>query len=406
VAGRYLFATLVWLVPLFFLGLNSMAPSQAMMAGPGAGPPDLGGGLLVFAGYMFLSTLTPPLFLIAAVSAENFAEFFSADHWKRQFSGRSTDLFMVYTVYAGALLMTIILALPLVLGAFALAWPLALLMGGLIFAFVFGLMVCLLGRLCGFFAFGESDRSPAAAPAPAGPGTTTRTGGVTMTPGTLAPGMTAAAASPVQAVLDGGQPGLTGGPPVLADTREPLAEASRRFASDPDGAIAGLEDVSERHAPHPQILHALCMLSHKAGHSDRAMEHARAALPLCLERGAFPLAGEIFRTFWEERANLELKREHKLQLAALFLRSGELAYSANTFALLLQDDPTDARAVKGVMQVSEKFLKERNQPADALKLYEFLLKVASDSPLAEYIQEGLNASKKAASQSQTAGTSS
>ncbi len=401
VAGRYLFVTLVWLVPVFFLGLNSMVPAQAMMGGPAAGP-GMGTGLLAFSAYLFLSTLTPPLFLIAAVSAESFAEFLSAAHWRRLFTGRSTDLFMVYAAYTGAVGMTIILAVPVVIGSMAVGWPMAMLVGGITLAFVFGLMVCLLGRLCGFFSFGDAGGTPATVAAPAGPGTSTAVGQMAAAGGSLAAGVRASAVAPVRAVVEGGQQGITGGPPVLTDTREPLAEASRRFESDPEGAIAVLEIVNERYAPHPQIQHALCMLSHRAGRNDQAVEYARTALPLCLDRGALPLAGEIFQTLWEARGTLGLKHDHKLQVAAVFLRSDELAYAANTFALVLQEDPNDARAIKGVMQVAEKFLKGRNHPADAAKLYAYLLEVAPDSPLAEYVQQGLDSAKRAAGQAQTA----
>jgi tetratricopeptide (TPR) repeat protein len=226
-------------------------------------------------------------------------------------------------------------------------------------------------------------------------------GGLASTGGSLGARVTASSASPIRAVLDGAQPGLTGGPPALTDAREPLAEATRRFASDPEGAIAVLEDVNGRYAPHPQILHALCMLSHKAGRNDQAAEYARTALPLCLDRGALPLAEEILRTLWEVRGTLGLKREHTLQIAAVFFRADELAYAANTFALALEDDRNDARAIKGIMQVAEKYLKGRNQPADAEKLYAYLLHVAPDSPLVEYVLQGLEGARKMAAQTQT-----
>ena len=54
-------------------------PAQALMSGPAAGS-GMGASLLALSAYIFLSTLTPPLFLIAAVSAENFGEFLSAAH--------------------------------------------------------------------------------------------------------------------------------------------------------------------------------------------------------------------------------------------------------------------------------------------------------------------------------------
>ncbi len=369
VAARYLFASFAWLVPLFFLGLNAMPSPQAF------GPQGTGfgsGSLLALTGYLFLSTFTPPLFLIAAVSAADFSQFLSRDHWRRLFAGRSADLFMVYAAYTGALGMAILLALPLIVGAASMAWQLGLVAGMIVGSFLFGLMVSLLGRLCGFYSF----EGPTAEPAM-----------------DEAPGALAEAASPNFTTTAGAPNPLTGGPPVLTEAREILSQAQRKFQSDPTAGIALLEETNQSFAPHAQVLHGLCMMTHQAGETSKTIDFARTAIPLCIERGTTQLAAEIFKTVWAARATLEIRPEHLMKIAAVYARSKELARAANTYALVLQEEPGEVRAIKGIMQVAEKLAKNGEQATEAAKLYTYLLKVAPDSPLTEYIQSGLETAR-------------
>ena len=165
VTGRYLFVTFAWLVPVFFLGLKNMSDPQMMMMGPAMS----GRMAMAFAAYMMLSTLSPPVVLIAAVSADDIGDFLSAAHWKQSFSGRGGDLFMVYAAYAGTIGMAFVITFPILMATSAVAWQLTVLVAAVIGAFLFGWMVNLLGRLCGFFAYGKynfSDNRVATTPRP------------------------------------------------------------------------------------------------------------------------------------------------------------------------------------------------------------------------------------------------
>jgi len=165
IATRYLSLTALWLVPLMLIG--SM-PEQTAMIGPAMFTDKV---ILFVMLYLFLATLTPPLFLIVSVSAQNFAELFSPDHWRGRLQGRMGDLFAVYVVYTGTLGMVLALSLPPVVAAFAIHRNVGFLVGGLSFCLLFGMSVNLLGRLCGFFACGELGAATPSVPVMAVPPT-------------------------------------------------------------------------------------------------------------------------------------------------------------------------------------------------------------------------------------------
>ena len=81
------------------------------------------GALLVGALHMTAALVTPPLFLIMAVSVQDVADLFSADAWRARFFGRGDDLLAIYAVYAGGLFVVAMGSLPPIL--------IALLMGAL-----------------------------------------------------------------------------------------------------------------------------------------------------------------------------------------------------------------------------------------------------------------------------------
>jgi hypothetical protein len=390
VTGRYLFLTMAWLVPTFFLGLNQMANPQAMMMAPSMSG---GGAMFAFAAYFLLSTLTPPIFMIAAVSAGDFGEFLSVDHWRNLFAGRTTDLFMVYAAYTGALGMAIFLILPALMAAGAIAWQLMALVGAIAGAFLFGLMTSLMGRLCGFYAYGDLSPAGGESQLVDPPHSPTPLQDRPSRADAMPVGPASVPISSAPTALDGAGD-LTGGLPALEDARGKVKEAQRKFQADPASAIAFLEAITDDYAPHPQILHALVMLSHKTGNKEQAVTYGKQALPVCLDRGALPLAGEMFRVLWPLRAALDLDRDQLLKIAGALFRAGDLTYAANSYALVLQEDNCDARAIKGMMQVAETLLKERKQPTEAIKLYSYVLKTSARSPLVEYIQEGLQEAQK------------
>ena len=300
---------------------------------------------------------------------------------------------MVYAAYAGAIGMAFVITLPILMAAGAVAWQLTLLVGAIIGAFLFGWMVNLLGRLCGFFAFGDLGFSDKRAETTPRPVIRNELSQERQPPATTPAGPVSVPVSEVGNTF-GGAP--TGGPAPLPNPGEKVQEAIDRFVSDPEGAISFLEQVHEEYAPHPQVLHALCMMCHKAGRKEQAVTWAKAALPVCFDRGAPPLAAEIIIALWKYRAALDLSTERKLKIAATFARSGENVYAVNTYAMVIQEDPNDARAIKGVMAVAGTLCEEDGHAADAVKLYSYLQKTCPDTPLMEYILDGLEKARKLA----------
>lgn len=399
VAGRYLALTAVWLLPLFFLGLKDspvFAP-QPNMGGAGMGMSPMAAmgavstGLAIVSVYMIVSTITPPLFLIVAVSAQGFGDVFSPDHWRAQFSGRSSDLLMIYAVYAGALGMAVLVGFPILLGAFSIAWPLAVLVGGVGMAFVGGLAVDLLGRLCGFFAFGETrlltgDESRPVAPV-VGPDHGHD------------PGLDAGADPSPASVPVSGMPDESG-LPIFRDAQPFLDDAWKRFKHDPDGAIEEVREAIEDHAPHALLAHGLTHMLHRAGQEEEAVESARMAMDVCFGGGQVYLAADLFRTLWPQRTRLNLDRDRMLKIAGVLAKKDDLTYAANTFAIVVLQDPKELRAVKGVLQIADNLLHKRHKPDEALRLYGYLLEHCPDSPLEEFMRAGRDEAQQKLARSQ------
>ena len=424
VTARYLALTAVWFVPLYLLGwrLSGMgeAAAGAMMGAGGSRMLSL--TLLAVAA----TTLTPPVFLIAAVGAENFAEIFLPAHWRRLFGGRLHDLFLVYVVYLGALGMVATLALPPLL-ALAMHHPNPALMTGLgILAFTVGLSASLLGRLCGFFTAFEGGvapmearwdpEDPALAPEFAGPEAS-----MLLSPGEE-PGTASRASDPPAPVaedpaeagaivpdptdpplsgrgarseaagfhlVEGGKPHTPSGKGPLLDARKRVEELVARFHTDSGAAMDALEALREDYAPNPLVLHALTLLRQRAGDKDGSLELAPEALALCLARGATRLAAEIYATHIYGAETFELSRDQVLEIADELRRDRMLPAAETAYLRILDRDREERRAVKGLLQVADGYLHHAPNFPDAHRLYGVLLERCPDSPLAMFMQEGL-----------------
>src|SRR6185436_11069125 len=178
VAGRYLTLQLLWVVPVFLLGWSALASvlrpeTNTVAISPFGGgtmpPPPTNGaatllpilGVLTSApflwstGLMFFGMLLlPPVFLIVAVRSEKYSDIFSAPLWRATFAGRLGDLYTLYAVQAGGVAMGMVVMSPLVILGFASGSELGILALVVAMGFLAGLTVTLMGRLCGFFAFG------------------------------------------------------------------------------------------------------------------------------------------------------------------------------------------------------------------------------------------------------------
>jgi len=435
VALRYLAMTAVWMLPMIWLGMGLDQEGAATMS-------LANGKILGFAlFYVLAMTLTPPLFLVAAVSAESFADAFRPGHWKALFSSRLGDLFMVYVAYTGTLGMVLILSLPPVAAALGVNVRFGILVAALTFCMFFGISVNLLGRLAGFFACGELDLAAPSGPAtvapraPEGPGAADGTTGApgarfpagaraeapaalpvsadspATAAGTEPPWVPRAVASPAPAAAPPSVARQLADPealppvtsvdaaareklPPLLDGQERVETELRRFANDPRGALSALRDLHDSFAPHPHVLQALSLCLYRAKQQEAALELATRALPLCLERGHALLAAEIFREMNRHIDRLRLNREQLLMIAGTLARHDDLGAAARAYSTVIGRDPGEQRAIKGLLQVADRVLHERSNPAGAAKVYRYLLAHCAASPLAQFMTDGLAAAER------------
>jgi len=403
---RYLALTAVWLVPMFFLVPR---PEQAMAMGPGMGPNLSGSVVAGFLAYMLAMTLTPPLFLIVALSANSFADVFSPDHWRGQFSGRMSDVFTIYVVYTGTLGMVLVLAIAPVMLAFSASMEFGLFVGALVFCLLFGMSINLLGRICGFYVCGdlglaETPRTPATPPnspaSPVKPVTDDFDSPLPATSGASAPAVPVSiplVPSPATVSESVAQP--TAAPPAtrkppLLDSKERVEAAVKRFTTDPAGAISALWDMSKDYAPHPHVMESLAVCLHRSGDIEAAIEMANKALPLCFERGHSYLAARIFREMRKQMARLSLDREQILLIAAALNKMGDLSGAAKAYSSVIETDAGEARAVKGLLQLAGRISAETTHAAAAVKVYGYLVERCPNSPLVEYMREGLEQAER------------
>jgi hypothetical protein len=344
---------------------------------------------------LFGLTLLPPIFLIVAVRAERFGQIFSADLWRAAFAGRFADLYVIYAIHGGGVGMMIILAIPVVLLGFSAASEFGILFAFLMFGYMCSLAITLLGRLCGFFAFGEEHTTPAYGRAPAGGGHEAPRVAAGFTPRVVhggAAGMGGAIMEGAPAVgtpIAAEEMADDSGRPPLPDAVERAAAARARFATDRDGALGDLTQMHAEHAPSAPVMHALALCLHEAGRAAEALDLARQAMPVCIARGQVPLAAELFATFWKQAKELGLDHEQIDAVASSFMRSGDLGRAVSAYGLALTMDPADRKAIKGLMQAADQRLHSEGRPKDAAKIYTFLLMHAPNSPFADDMRRGL-----------------
>jgi hypothetical protein len=395
-----------WLIPILILGWKPEeiggALGQLMMGGGGTKILSLSS--LVVA----LWALTPPVFLIVSVSAARFSELFDKDHWEALFSGHKGDLYLIYVVYLGALTMVALLFLPIFTAIGLQNVDFATILAFAFMAFASGLAVSLLGRLCGFFAGMQHESEEwvtVSEPDPIIVGELSEPRVTTLSPSSpeisssvVTPPISEENRSysvPPRPVVSA-TPKPTGEVPSpapksktpLLDAKPRVEELVQRFEEDPEGALSGLIELNEAYAPHPQVLHQLCILLFRASRKEESLELAYEAVPLCLERGALRLAAEIFALHLSHAVGFKLHRDTLLALADDLRRNNDPASAEEIYCQVLIVDKSERRAIKGLLQVAEHHLDESNF-VHAREVYRMMLNRCGDSPLAVHMQQGL-----------------
>jgi hypothetical protein len=411
VALRYLTMSSIWMLPLVAIMLRmENSVTAGMMMDPGAAA-----GMMVLAGISFLAmALTPPLFLIISVGADSFGDIFSPDHWRSMLSGRLGDLFAVYAVYTGGLMVVLFLSMLPVMLASVINEKLGMLIMAIACCLIFGISVDLLGRLCGFFACGElgltaKPESAKASPAPANEPVRPKKPvqpSLASIPVAADPLMQKAqSAAPAKAQVpqpvtppDLSVPADGSKRPPLMDAQQRVERALNRFDHDPQGAISALVEMRNTFAAHPQVEQALTLCLFRSGQTDEALTMAREALPLCLERGHSQLAAVIYKEMGAKLDPQELNSEQIIAIAAALNKTEEWMTAAKAYVKIIERDPGEARAIKGMLQVADGILYKKSKPEAAAKIYRYLLANCSPSPFVSLMQDGLKESEKRMSQ--------
>jgi hypothetical protein len=309
VGGRYLLLTGLWLVPLLALGLSfRKAGPELLQALMGGGAGDWIALLLL---YILGTALTPPVFLIVSVSAEKLADVLSPAHWKRMFSGRLGDLFFIYVLYIGGSLVALVLCIPPTIQAFGQGLEMGVSVAAIACAALAGLSVNLLGRLCGFFAFGEPEPAAASStpalatphpprpPAPSLPPAPPR-----VAPLPSAPLQAAHAAPHPPAPNPGGAQPLPAAPDPLA------AAAALLKGGDLDGATRAFEAAVRADPAERKAVKGLMQIADaRLGDPHQLEEAARIYALLLRVCAASPFADDMRRGL--EEAERRLSRTHR-----------------------------------------------------------------------------------------------
>ena len=169
VAYRFGLLNLLSLVPALLIGLNRERIQE--VAGTAFFNPTGAAPLAALAGlYLVVLIFSPPAMLVVSVAAERTSDLVSPGHWRRLFSNRLGDLFLIYALCLGGVAMSLCLATPFV-SLLAIQSIKASAVGAVAVAlFAAGYGLTILGRLCGWFVSvipPEGVSSPALPPTPA-----------------------------------------------------------------------------------------------------------------------------------------------------------------------------------------------------------------------------------------------
>lgn len=350
VALQYLLLNVILILPLLMIGWHpDIVPALVELRG------DAGPALALILFYIALLLLAPPLLLIVSVSARETTQILSPSHWARCFSGRVTDLLLIYVLYIGALFASVVLCLPVMLALTMVTVKTLLFTAPLSVCFSVGVAVLVLGGLCGEYA---RDLLPAEAEPQASEIPTVVRRRTIETPVPVLP------------------------PPT--SRKPPLLDAGKRVA-EMNRDIARLEELRESHAPNATVVHALSFAYAEQGRRDDAVALVREGIPLAIRSGGVILAAEMFDAFRSD-TDLGVPREQVVAFADALRNSKRLAASARLYTVAIESQPGDVKAAKGAIATAGDLLTSGDAKG-AVELYDFLLDRCGASPLMEFVRE-------------------
>lgn len=389
VALRYLTLQAILVVPLAIVGWRPELLVPLIVRGPDQSPPVA--GILIVALYAACFLLAPPLLLIVSVSASSFGDIVSPSHWGRALGGRGADVFLIYVLFCGSLMVVLLICIPVV-WVVTLIEPRALTGAAIVCAlFGSGTSINLLGQLCGECARELHPAEPKMR----------IIANVAPRPGATSP----AAAMPSPAAGTPHEPapavpqtaGNVASPATAAPRKLPLLDGPRRVeeivraaVGNPAQAAEALEQLRHEFAPNASVLHALAVAYARSGKREEAIAVAREAIPLCARSGNVVLAAEIAAGFRENLDVLGVTPEQATGFAESLRTAKRLAPAAALYGSLLRMTTGNMRAMKGALQAAQD-LAAAGDPQTALALFDQLMVAAEGTPLMEFVRDGRDA---------------
>ncbi len=183
---------------------------------------------------------------------------------------------------------------------------------------------------------------------------------------------------------------------AAGDTRPPLPNpafvvgaARRRFASDPAGAVAELEELRARHAPQVDLLHLLMLARLHMQEWNAALDVAREAWPLFLEEEGLSKAVDAYATLGQHALTLPLDTRQKRIVADGVLARGIWQTASHIYSGLLEADPNDRAAAAALIRVAENRARTPEGASDAAQLYTYVASRSKDAALVERAHMGI-----------------
>ncbi len=368
VFGRLVTLVIIWALPLITIGFYEPKLAQGMRFpfSPLEPPPLF---LTLYAG---TAVFVPVLLVIVAAAATRFTEIFSGALWSGLFKGRSGEVLLILAATIGAPVALLVIVAPWLSALASKSMGFAGFLGGLFLIYLVGAATCIQGKLCGFFAAAvmqEDSDAPAAArpqPAPAGE------------------------SSPLTAETAP----ETAGQPVLPAADEEVRKAWGTFEINPRAAATRLESLAAEFAPHPRVLHGLAMMLFRMGDTEKSIEAAKTAIPLCLSKQQGLLASELFRAFAGHIQRLDLDHTQLAALGDVILNQGDPLTAANVYAFSLAADVSDLKAFKGLLKIADQYLQKGESLDRAVKIYEYLLQKVPASQFSDHVRAQLELAKR------------
>lgn len=348
-AARLLVLWVVWVLPFVAWAWLKSDPQGTAgvpgMAGFGLmGVPRIPLLLAVWAG---LGMVLSFAFVAVSAAAPGFGDLFSPSLWRTLFGGRLGELFVAIAGTYGPPITVFAIVFPFLVGLVPMN-PKAAATGSVPFLlYAVGMVLTLQGKLCGAFS----------------------------------------AAS----LVDEGEVGAT-----IEPLAAPEAYAGVASAPAPLHAAAPAVEAPASAYVEPKQLHTAWQAHLSAGDAAAALEAAREAIPVCLERKALRLAAEMYRRHLDRLPALGLDRTSLDLLADQLLRDGDVAAAAWTFSQALDTEPSDPKAFKGLLRVAEHQLEKAKEPLEAIRVYRYLLERAPTSPFADHARDLLGAAERRA----------